>query len=228
MRWQRIASRVVAGLVLVVSLRAASNRGTNQARLSQSDQPVAAKIPVYVSDFELFSSAVPQAAKKAAGGDGDRKPVYLDTDPATVQARRVMDAFASTLVEILQKEGYPATRQTGNYPANGLVLRGVFTEPDGKNRIRRALLGGGATAPQFVLYVGVFNLVRPDQPLYQVAPVQSVDSHYGPVITLNAYLPLVKFNVDKSPSEEDVRKVCAQIVGQLTTLLGRNGAALKP
>jgi len=139
-----------------------------------------------------------------------------------------MDAFASSLMQMLQTEGYPATRQTGNYPPNGLVLRGVFTEPDGKNRIRRALLGGGSAGTQFVLYVGVFNLARPDQPLYQLAPVQSADSHYGPVITLNAYIPLMKFNVDKSPSEEDVRKVSEQIVGQLTNLVGRNAAALRP
>lgn len=126
------------------------------------------------------------------------------------------------------RRGLPGDTANRELPGQWSVLRGVFTEPDGKNRIRRALLGGGAAAPQFVLYVGVFNLARADQPLYQVAPVQSVDSHYGPVIALNAYLPLVKFNVDKSPSEEDVRKVCAQIVGQLTTLLGQNGAVLKP
>jgi len=228
-RSPRFASVAVASVSLAVSLLAAIE---NRPRSAQSDPPAAPKIPVFVSDFELFSTAVAHAPKRTVPAEGDGRqgnPVYLDTDPTTVQARRVMDAFATTLVRLLEKEGYPAERQTGNnYPQNGLVVRGVFTEPDGQNRIRRALFGGGSTSPQFALYVGVFNLARQDQPLYQLAPVQSADSHYGPVITLNAYVPLVKFDVDKSPSEEDVRKVCTQIVGQLTTFVGKNAAAVKP
>jgi len=76
-----------------------------------------------------------------------------------------------------------------------------------------------------LLYVGSFNLSRPDQPLYLLAPVQSADSRYGPVISPNAYVPMVKYEVPKNPTEEDVRKVCDDMVRNLTALLSANPAA---
>jgi hypothetical protein len=106
-----------------------------------------------------------------------------------------------------------------------VALRGVFAEPDDLNRIRRAILGSRATGAKFLLYVGSFNLSRPDQPLYQLASVQSSDNRYGPVITPNAYVPLVKYEIPKNPTEEDVRKVCDDIARNLTALLTANPAA---
>ena len=76
--------------------------------------------------------------------------------------------------------------------------------------------------PKFFLYVGIFNLARPDQPLYQLAAEQPGGSQFGPVITLNNYIPLAKYELDKNPTEEDVRKICAQIAASLTALLGAN------
>jgi hypothetical protein len=98
----------------------------------------------------------------------------------------------------------------------------VFAEPDAENRIRRALLGGSSANPKFLLYVGIFNLARPDQPLYQLAPEQPSGTQFGPVITLNNYIPLAKYELDKNPTEEDVRKICAQIAASLTPLLAAN------
>ena len=93
------------------------------------------------------------------------------------------------------------------------------------NRVRRAVLGSASTNPQFVLYVGDFNLSRPDQPLYEPAPVQSPDNRFGPVITLNNYVPLAKYELSKNPTEEEVRRICSQIVANLTTLLDTNATA---
>jgi hypothetical protein len=140
----------------------------------------------------------------------------------SVQARRLTDFFAATLLQILQKKGYNATRASGQNPPSGAMIRGVFAETDAKNRIRRSLWGGTSSNPRFFLYVGIFNLARPDQPLYQPASEQPASSQYGPVITLNTYIPLAKYELDKNPSEEDVRKICAQIAASLTALLAAN------
>ena len=102
------------------------------------------------------------------------------------------------------------------------MLRGVFAETDARNRIRRSLWGGTSSNPRFLLYVGIFNLARPDQPLYQLATEQPPNNQYGPIITLNAYIPLAKYELDKNASEEDVRKICAQIAASLTALLAAN------
>jgi Domain of unknown function (DUF4410) len=196
-------------------------------RAAQSSPTEAQKVPVYISDFELFAAAATDPNKNASeSAKRPENPIYSDADPAAVQARRLMDAFAITLVEILQKNGYIASRLNGSLPTTGILLRGVFAEPDDMNRIRRAILGAGSTAPTFMLYVGTFNLAHEDQPLYQLAPVQSPDSRFGPVISLNAYIPLVKYEVDKDPSVDDMRRICDQIVGGLTKLLTRNPNAV--
>jgi len=208
-----------------MALRTAPNRKTG----GQSDPSAAKKVAIYLSDFELASAPAPRPNPKTGGTAPAQKPtgaIYAETDAPSVQARRVVDAFATTLADAFQKDGYRAARQTGDLPSAGVLLEGVFAEADRRNRIRRAILGAGSPGPTFILYVGVFNLSRQDQPLYQAAPVQSADSHYGPVISLNAYVPMVKFEVPKEPTEEDVRKICEQIVSQLTSLLVRNPEAI--
>jgi len=73
--------------------------------------------------------------------------------------------------------------------------------------------------------VGIFNLARQEQALYQLAPTQSPNDRYGPVITLNTYIPLAKYELDKNPSEEEVKKICDQIVASLVSLLEKNANA---
>ncbi len=191
-----------------------------------SQGTTSSSVPIFVSDFELFSSAVAPPpdpnAKKPPPKDAPPAVFELSDDPS-VQARRLMDFFSITLVQTFQKAGYTAARQQSLVrPDNGILLRGVFAEADGNNRIRRAMLGGGTPGAKLLLYVGTFNLARPDQPLYQAAMVQSPDSRYGPVITVNNFIPMVKFELSKNPTEDEVRKICDQLVLNLTTLLKTN------
>lgn len=209
----------------------------------QSPDSAANSVPVLVSDFELLASAAAPPSKPPPAGQGRRPaanssgtkdtspPVFEDADSPSVQARQLVDLFSTMLVQSLQKGGYEAARQpsssAGGTPGGGkgVLLRGVFAESDALNRIRRAMLGGGAPGGKFLLYVGTFNMSRPDQPLYQLASLQSPDSRYGPVITPNAYIPLVKYEIAKNPTGDDVRKVCEDIVRNLTVLLNANPSA---
>ena len=183
-------------------------------------------VPVYVSDFELNSVPVTPKPKTPASAQQREKPpapfVYEDTDQPSVQARRLTDFFTATLVQALSKKGFSATRLTGPGPQSGAQIRGVFAEPDTLNRIRRALLGSGAPNARFLLYVGIFNLRRQSQPLYLPATTQEASNDYGPIITLNNYIPLAKYEVDKNPTEDDVQKICNQIAASLATLLANN------
>ena len=206
-------------------------RSYAQSQTTDPDPPVAS-VPVVVSDFELF--AVPVKASSPATPAVSRskqKPQAPDfsegADAPLAQARRLRDFFAATLVETLRKSGYTTRRARGQNPPQGALLRGVFAEPDEENRVRRTLLGGTSANPKFFLYVGIFNLARPDQPLYQLAPEQPAGDQFGPVIVLNNYIPLAKYELDKNPTEEDVRQVCAQIATSLTTLLAANPAAFR-
>jgi hypothetical protein len=184
-------------------------------------------VPILISDFELVSVPPPPNYPKAQTAQQSQQtkktpPTPDEPEIPSVRARRLMDFFATTLVETLQKGGYMARRARGGTSAKGALIRGVFAEPDEQNRIRRTLLGGTSVKSRFFLYVGIFNQSRPDQPLYQLAAEQPGGSQYGPVIMLNSYLPLAKYELDKNPTEEDVRKICAQIAASLTALLGAN------
>jgi Domain of unknown function (DUF4410) len=229
-------------LTCAVALLAFAAFGTNAQSMTASDVNVHS-VPVYVDDFELpalgenpgpaarsQSSAVPGkkldtntapagtlAAKSAA--------ILLGTDSPNAQARRLVDFFNATLVGMLQKNSYNARRQQGSRPENGVMIRGVFAEVDPLNQVRKAILGSASTNTKYTVYVGIFNLARTGQPLYQLADVQSPDYRFGPVISLNNYIPMAKYELDKNPTEDDVGKICAQIVGSLTELLRANPTA---
>lgn len=193
----------------------------------QSAEFSAASVPILISDFELASVPPPPNYAKAQAAQQSqqtKKPAPTPDEPEIpwVRARRMMDFFATTLVETLGKGGYTAHRARGGTAGKGALIRGVFAEPDEQNRIRRTLLGGTSIRTRFFLYVGIFNRSRPDQPLYQLAAEQPGGSEYGPVIMLNSYIPLAKYELDKNPTEEDVRKICAQIAASLTALLAAN------
>lgn len=199
------------------------------AQAAPSADPVP-NVSVYVSDFELRFVGPPAPPKKerAAGTATGPKPIegaLAEADTPGLQAQVLTESFAETLVETLRKNGLSANRVKERPAGNGVLLRGVFAEADGKNRIRRAVLGAGSTNPEFLLYVGTFNLKSPDQPLYEPAGVQEPDRRYGPVITLNAYIPLDKFEVPKNPTEGDVQRACGQIAQNLKKLLAVNKEA---
>jgi hypothetical protein len=215
-----------ARMFLVVLFEALAILQAASANPQSADASVTA-VPVLVSDFELFSVPPPPNSRKPPAAPQNQQtpkttPPSEDPELPSVQARRLMDFFATTLVETLQKSGYTARRARGATLPKGALLRGVFAEPDEKNRIRRTLLGGTSVNPRFFLYVGIFNLGRPDQPLYQLAAEQPGGNQFGPVITLNNYIPLAKYELDKNPTEEDVRKICAQTAASLTALLAAN------
>jgi hypothetical protein len=140
-----------------------------------------------------------------------------------LRSRQVQDYFGKALAETLRKQGYSFSRNQA-LPGNGILLEGVFAEPDQKNRIRRALLGSGSRGTKLTLYMGAFDQKNVSQPLYVEAPVQEPDPNYGPVISPNSYIPMAKYEIEKDLTEEDVRIICGQIAAALTALLQGNPA----
>jgi hypothetical protein len=217
--------------------------------------PSPQSVPVFITDFELSVSPAATAATQSVASPSSTSarnrpttsrplqttPITPDqpappsrpasvrneTDPPNIQARRMIDFFNLTLLQALQQNHFNANRvPTATSTQNlGVLISGIFAEVDPQNRVRRGLLGSTAPGAKFLLYVGVFNLSRPKQPLYELAPVQNQDPRYGPLITLNNYIPLTKFEIDKNPTEEDVRKICAEIAANLVALLNANPAA---
>jgi hypothetical protein len=134
--------------------------------------------------------------------------------------------MSENLAKALEKSGYSARRQRAGEatPQAGLRIRGVFAEPDEQNRIRRLVVGGDSTTPKMLLYVGVDDLTRPEQPLYELAKPPSTDSGHGPVITVTSFSPVVRFELNKNLSDDDLKKIAGDIVADLNELLRANPA----
>ncbi len=195
-------------------------------------------IPVYVGDLELPAvvrpgGSQPVANRPSAPTNGaqqtappqDQPIIYDPSDAPEAQARRLTNYFADTLIRTLRKDGFNVKRLTSGNPPSGVLLRGVFAEPDAENRISRTLWGGTSPNDKFFLYIGTFNLARPAQPLYQQAGAATGDGKFGPVITMNAYIPMAKYELLKRPTEEDVARICGEIAQNLNALLKANPSA---
>ena len=221
-----LSSRGIFGVFLALAVFAAP---ASLAQTKVTTDTPAYSVPVFVSDFDLQSAPVAPASGHRSPAPASKPKtelpvVYDDADIPSAQAHRLTDFFAMALTQALTKKGFHAARAASKNPPEGALIRGVFAEPDARNRIRRALLGGDSPNTKFVLYVGIFNLARQDQPLYEMATsqVQAQGSRYGPVITLNSYVPLAKYDLSKNPTEEDVQKICSQITDSLVSLLESN------
>ena len=145
-------------------------------------------------------------------------------DTPTERAQALVNAMSESLVKTLEKAGYTVRRlRPGDArPATGLRIRGVFAEADEQNRVRRLLVGSDSVTPKMLLYVGVNNLARPEQPLYELANPPSNDSRHGPVITLTSYSPAARFEMSKNATEEDFKKIASEIAADLSALLNAN------
>lgn len=149
-------------------------------------------------------------------------------DTPAERANALVNAMSESLVEALTNEGYTVRRlHAGDgLPVKGLRIRGVFGEADEQNRVRRLLVGGSSKAPRMLLYVGVNNLAKPEQPIYELANPTSNDRRYGPVITVTSYAPVARFELDKNPAAEDLKKITSEIAAGLTALLDANPTAV--
>jgi hypothetical protein len=186
---------------------------------------------VYVSDFELDAveangrlaksvPAVPPSAAAQLDPKREQGPVE--------QAGRLVDFMSATLVKELEKAGYSARRlRPGETrPTDGIRISGIFGEPDGRNQLRRAIVGTISGDGKMALFVGISNLARPDQAFYAAAEPSGTDNKAGAVITVSSYAPVAKFDIEKNTTEKAVRDTATGIVADLNALLSANIVAL--
>ena len=178
--------------------------------------------------MDVWQSAIRFRFASTSANPAAQSPViFLDSDVPAVRARKLIDFFTQTLLQALQKSGYAAKAAQGSRPNEGVMLSGIIAEVDAMSRVRKAIFGSDSPNAKFSLYVASFNLARPDQQLYQIASLQDSDPRFGPVITLNNYVPMMKYELAKEPTEDDVRKICGDIVVNLGKLFKANPEAFR-
>ena len=174
---------------------------------------------LFVSDFELDVQDVTREGVLGGQKSGQRpRPLQRrkQSDPAT-QAHQIIDSLATNLVTDLNQAGVKAQRLPPNapLPAEGLVVRGVFTQVDEGNRIRRAAIGFGSGAVKMDLYVTVSDLAHPTESLYSFTDKGTSGKMPGAVITMNPVVAAAKFTLDANSSAKALKNVSAQITTQI-------------
>jgi len=143
-------------------------------------------------------------------------------------ATALVNAVSENVIRALTKAGFDARRLSAGapLPPQGVRIRGVFAEADEMNRARRLLVGGEPVGQNIILYVGVNNLKRPEQPLYSLADPPAPDPRHGPVITVTSYAPAERFEVSRDPSGEELEKLAARVAADLSALISANRLSL--
>jgi hypothetical protein len=184
------------------------------AAASQTAAPLTKPL-VYVSDF-VIDVVPPQS--------GVQQP---EDDPRKL-ASHLVELMSTRLVVALQKAGYSATRMHAGdaRPDSGVQIRGLFAEVDNENRWRRAVIRSATDSGKIEALVAVANLSKPEQALYEIAPLPGNEDKPGAVITLSPYVPLTKFDLSKDADENVFKAIAPRVVNDLTDLLNRNPAAV--
>jgi hypothetical protein len=186
---------------------------------------------VYVSDFELDAVNADGKLEKSVPAIPPSTAPQLDPkreQGPVEQAGRLVDFMSTTLVKELEKAGYTAhrLRPGETRPTDGIRISGIFGEPDEQNRLRRAVIGTITGDGKMSLFVGIGNLARPDQALYEGADPTSSENKAGTAITVSAYAPVAKFEIEKNTTEKAVKDTAEGIVADLSALLTANVVAL--
>lgn len=230
MRKRGIVSALeILAVLLCVSGGRAANSLPVQNQQQGSGTDAAVKVRVYVSNFELDVAPLPPAQRLAAAVANAKPGTKIEQPPDPFkQASELVDMTASKLVAALQSAGYAARRLRPGEgrPAEGLQIRGLFAEVDSENHWRRAMIRTGVDKGKMEVVVAVGNLARPEQTLYEIAPLPGNKDKPGAVITLSPYVPLQKYDLDKNADDKAIANVAAQVVADLTALLSQNPAAL--
>jgi hypothetical protein len=214
------------------SLQQVAQQSVQQTAQPQTVAPAPDKSKiVYVSDFELDAVNADGKLEKSVPAIPPSTAPQLDPkreQGPVEQAGRLVDFMSTTLVKELEKAGYTAhrLRPGETRPTDGIRISGIFGEPDEQNRLRRAVIGTIAGDGKMSLFVGIGNLARPDQALYEGADPTSSENKAGTIITVSAYAPVAKFEIEKNTTEKAVKDTADGIVADLTALLTANVVAL--
>ena len=171
---------------------------------------------VYVQNFTLDAEAteprhgalrpaahLPAADRRGSGG------------ARATRRRRDRDA---TLVKDLDAAGIPAERLLPGQPLppEGWLIRGVFTEADSGNTLRRAVIGFGSGKTDMEVQVGVGDLAnRPEESFLLFGTVTDPSRLPGGVVSRNPYVVAAKFVLEKGAPQRDVEHTAQTIAAEL-------------
>ena len=173
--------------------------------------PGVAPPTVYVRDFDLDAATI-----KVERGVLPAPP-GAPTDAAG-RARELIELMSNALVDDLSKAGLVARRLRVDEaaPARGWLVRGIFTDVNEGNRLRRAAIGFGAGETRLQVVVAVDNLADgAPRPFYELDTTAASGPLPGAVITLNPYVAAARFVLAGHDLERNVKQTAGQIAADV-------------
>lgn len=194
----------------------------HQPQISQqnvSPPPPGRPRMVYVTDFDLeFPPGAQPPSSSRAGLLARVRDRLQGGDPLT-RAHALVELMADSLVDDLKRAGLPAQRLYADdpRPTSGWLVRGVVTEVDEGNQLKRAIVGFGAGETALQLWVAVSDIARnPDAPFYTLEAADGSGKMPGAaVVKLNPYVAAAKFVMSRHASERDVTRTASEIARQI-------------
>jgi hypothetical protein len=138
-------------------------------------------------------------------------------------AAELRELISTTLVEDLRKKGLNAVR--GNpaepLPSAGWLVRGVFTDVDTGNRLRRSVIGFGSGAAQMQLVLGIDDLSHGvPQPMYQADASASTGKAPGGVVLLNPVAMGARFVMSRKDVDKSAKKLAGEVADTIAARAG--------
>ncbi len=217
-------------LIHLLTLAVICGLGCKSAEVtSQRDLAPPAKVKpaiVYVSDFELGAQTIKHEDGVLSGRAG---PVGRiggrltgSSDNPAARARQLVDLMANSLLKELTKSGFQAVRLPPGtpIPGEGWLLRGVFTEVQEGNRLRRAMIGFGQGQTDLQVIANVCDLSQgPPKPLYEIATDAASGNKPGaaPTLVLGPYGAAARFVMSGKDLDKNVKQTAAQIAARMAS-----------
>ena len=196
---------------------------------------------IYVTDFELDSSAAPADATSTpnASPQGNDSlaasaKVSAKGNASTAQAQHIVKLMSDNLLKDFGKAGYTTKllRPSDPRPDDGFLIAGVFTQVGADNRLRRAAIGSGQGAETLQLYVAAKDLAHFTPPLYSVdgADSNANGAKPGAVIEINPNADAVRYLIEADVTDKDIKqsaqRISAELVKHITAALKAEGEPL--
>ncbi len=218
----------MSGLRYHLALAAICLLGCKTAKVTAERElaPPASSKPtaVYVADFELWAENVHHEGGILSGRIGPvgrvGERLYGGSGDPAVRARQLVELMANSLVKEITKAGFNAVRLPPGAPspAEGWLLRGIFTGVQEGNRLRRAMIGFGQGQTDIQVIANVQDLSQgPAKPLYEIATDASSGDKPGaaPTLVLGPYGAAARFVLAGQDLEKNIRQTAAEIAARM-------------
>lgn len=191
-----------------------------QNQTLKGEQPTKVPQTIFIQDFELnYENFTPnQGVLDRLSSRPRVLPQLRQKNDPEQEARKLVYLMSESLQKSFEKAGIEAQRidSVKVFPKEGWLVRGVFTEADEGNRMKRAVIGFGAGATSMEVQVSVADLaVDPDAPFIIFGTIKDPKQMPGAVVTRNPYVAAAKFVLEKNTSEKDVSRTAKEIVQEI-------------